>query len=192
MLANEGENTDDDYQKLEEALYDSDYKPTDDEEGGKGAAESQQTREQEEVVRGEEGVPPPPEPHPEARTRPRRARGIARPEPMTKAQLIEHDFEGHAKYHAGCEYCVRSRGLADRHERYYRNEADRYAKCSSGHEVACQPAEERGSCVVCGNAFSKGDRVLSCRSIQAIWIAIGMHVNVAAQRIQRTASPPSF
>ena len=58
----------------------------------------------------------PPPAHPEARGR--KARAIARPVAMTKAQMTEHDFEGHANYHPGCEYCVRSRGLSHRHERH--------------------------------------------------------------------------
>ena len=43
------------------------------------------------------------------------ARGITRPTTLTKQQLEKHYLEGHANYLAGCEYCVRCRGRADRH-----------------------------------------------------------------------------
>ena len=43
------------------------------------------------------------------------ARAIARPISLTKRQLEEHYMTGHAKYSAGCEYCLRCRGRADKH-----------------------------------------------------------------------------
>jgi hypothetical protein len=55
-----------------------------------------------------------PQHHPEPRVR---ARGITRPVPLTKTQRKQHYLEGHANYHPGCPFCVRCRGLADRHER---------------------------------------------------------------------------
>ena len=44
-----------------------------------------------------------------------RARGITRPLMPTKSQLERHYLEGHANYLAGCEYCARCRGRADKH-----------------------------------------------------------------------------
>ena len=44
-------------------------------------------------------------------------RGWACPESFTKTQRRQHYLEGHANYHPGCLFCVRCRGLADRHER---------------------------------------------------------------------------
>ena len=46
-----------------------------------------------------------------------RAKALTRPVPMTKAQKERHWLEGHATYHPGCELCVRTRGLGDRHRR---------------------------------------------------------------------------
>ena len=43
-------------------------------------------------------------------------RGLARPVSLTKTQRKQHLLEGHANYHPGCQYCVRRRGLAERHE----------------------------------------------------------------------------
>ena len=43
------------------------------------------------------------------------AKAIARPVSPTKVQLEKHYLEGHANYLAGCEYCVRCRGRADKH-----------------------------------------------------------------------------
>ena len=55
-----------------------------------------------------------PQNHPAPRLR---AREITRPVSMTKTQKKQHYLEGHANYHPGCPFCVRCRGLADRHER---------------------------------------------------------------------------
>ena len=46
-----------------------------------------------------------------------RAKALTRPVPMTKAEREKHLLEGHAVYHPGCEFCVRTRGLSDRHRR---------------------------------------------------------------------------
>ena len=46
-----------------------------------------------------------------------RARGITRPESLTKTQHKQYYLEGHANYHPGFPFCVRRRWLADRHER---------------------------------------------------------------------------
>ena len=46
-----------------------------------------------------------------------RAREITRPVSMTKTQRKQHYLEGHANCHPGCPFCVRCRGLVDRHER---------------------------------------------------------------------------
>ena len=43
------------------------------------------------------------------------AKGITRPTTPTKQQLEKHYLEGHANYLAGCDYCVRCRGRADKH-----------------------------------------------------------------------------
>ena len=55
-----------------------------------------------------------PQRHPAPRVR---AREITRPVSLTKTQRKQHYLEGHANYHPGCPFCVRCRGLADRHER---------------------------------------------------------------------------
>lgn len=44
-----------------------------------------------------------------------RARAITRPTSLTKRQLEEHYMTGHAEYLAGCEFCLRCRGRADKH-----------------------------------------------------------------------------
>ena len=46
-----------------------------------------------------------------------RVRCLARPASLTKTQRRQHYLEGHANYHPGYPFCVRCRGLADRHER---------------------------------------------------------------------------
>ena len=46
-----------------------------------------------------------------------RVRGSAHPVSLTKTQRRQHDLEGHAKDHPWCPFCVRCRGLADRHGR---------------------------------------------------------------------------
>ena len=55
-----------------------------------------------------------PQRHPAPRVR---AREITRPVSLTKTQRKQHYLEGHANYHPGCPFCVRCRGLADRHEK---------------------------------------------------------------------------
>ena len=60
------------------------------------------------VVPAATEVPEPPQGKP-------RIRGIAQPVPMTRAQREQHWLEAHANYHPSCEFCVRTRGLADRH-----------------------------------------------------------------------------
>ena len=45
-----------------------------------------------------------------------RAREITRPVSLTKTQRKQHYLEGRANCHPGCPFCVRCRGLADRHE----------------------------------------------------------------------------
>ena len=54
-----------------------------------------------------------PQSHPAPRVR---AREITRPVSLTKTQWKQHYLEGHANDHPGCPFCVRCRGLADRHE----------------------------------------------------------------------------
>ena len=63
------------------------------------------------VAIDEEAVP---QHHPAPRVR---ARESTRPVSLTKTQRKQHYLEGHANYHPGCPFCVRCRGLADRHER---------------------------------------------------------------------------
>ena len=63
------------------------------------------------VAINEEAVP---QHHPAPRVR---AREITRPVSLTDTQRKQHYLEGHPNYHPGCPFCVRCRGLADRHER---------------------------------------------------------------------------
>ena len=53
-----------------------------------------------------------------------RVRGIAQPMEMTRKQRETHWLEGHVNYHPGCEYCVRARGLANRHTSGKKDEAE--------------------------------------------------------------------
>ena len=55
-----------------------------------------------------------------------RVGGLARPASLTKTHRRQHYLEGHANYHPGCPFCVRCRGLADRHERK-QDEEDQHA-----------------------------------------------------------------
>ena len=72
---------------------------------------------------GGDVVPDPPNPH-----EVKRMRSIAKPLQMTRAQRRQHDDEGHANYHPGCEFCVRAKGLPDRHTRGKTNDADELHK----------------------------------------------------------------
>ena len=93
----------DDHESLGEALFESDAEFSSDENVEKaehGDQEAHQDEAQEEHV----GVRPV-------------AKAITRPLAPTKSQLERHYMEGHANYLAGCDYCVRCRGRADKHFR---------------------------------------------------------------------------
>ena len=91
-----------------------------------------------------EAEPPPPNPHRMAGSRgAKRAKGIIRPEFRSKVKPCEHYLVGHADYHPGCEVCVRSRGLADRHERHPEHAHD------EGEEVDEVPTISFDFCFLC-------------------------------------------
>ena len=80
-----------------------------------------------------------------------RAKALTRPVPMTKAQREKHLLEGHAVYHPGCEFCVRTRGLSDRHRRGDKNTRE-YLEEDDGSPVIgmdfcflCQQGQEKTS-----------------------------------------------
>ena len=113
---------DDDGRSLEEPLADGSVSdPSDGERwleefGGDGDKE---------YSGGEEVIHPVPAPPAEERQARRRgARAIARPVRMTNAELELHRIQGHTIYHPGCEHCVRSRALADKHLRVSHDDGD--------------------------------------------------------------------
>ena len=98
-----GDDESDDHSSLGEALFESDAEFSGEENMEKaeqGDREAHQDEAQEEHV----GVRPV-------------AKAITRPLAPTKSQLERHYMEGHANYLAGCDYCVRCRGRADKHFR---------------------------------------------------------------------------
>ena len=96
-------------------------------------------------------VPPPPPPPEGSEDRQRgqegrqgsrhgadRVKGIPRPASLSKEKLEQHYLEGHANYDPGCEYCVRCRGLMDRHTRGESSEDSEIPTMSMDFCFLCQ------------------------------------------------------
>ena len=103
----------DDHESLGEALFDTDAEFSE-EENGEEAIERQDDRDGSQEA-SSHLADEPGGGETQRVTRKPVARGITRPETATKNQLEKHYLEGHANYLAGCDYCVRCRGRADRH-----------------------------------------------------------------------------
>ena len=96
----------DDHASLGEPLFDSDAEFSDG-ENVEGALKEALEDDKGQEAKEDHGM--------EEHARKPMAKAIARPVSPTKVQLEKHDLEGHANYLAGCEYCVRCRGRADKH-----------------------------------------------------------------------------